>query len=72
MGVGSYPSAEMQTVYSTTPADWAKSWVLRYDASQVRISQWCGVMKVTIYRLCKHENQGVFQPEIVPIEMLGN
>ena len=22
--VGSYPSAEMQSVYSTTPADWAR------------------------------------------------
>ena len=31
MGGGSYPSAEVQSVYSTAPADWAKFFIKDFD-----------------------------------------
>ena len=42
MGVGSYPSAEVQSVYSTAPADWAihrfKCQTVLFQIIQLRIS----------------------------------
>ena len=35
LGVGSYPSAEMQSVYSTGPSDWAPIFVIRPTSVRV-------------------------------------
>ena len=39
MGGGSYPSAEVQSVYSTAPADWASSKLSEYHLKNKNVKE---------------------------------